>query len=108
MTMMDDDAAFEVTPEPDRIAFQGGRIQFDPDGELDELVLNGVAHLERMDTNEWWIGVGLTEDGPNLHISIAHGPDGTIDDVLTEWDTDQLRSETTRWTRGAVDREDDQ
>lgn len=47
-------------------------IRLDEDGELDEVVASGTMtfHLERMDDEEWWIGLTFA-DGKTLHVDIS-------------------------------------
>jgi hypothetical protein len=46
-------------------------IRNDADGALDEVIAhNAFVHLERMDTNAWWLGITLP-DGRCIHVNLA-------------------------------------
>jgi len=53
------------------------RIEFNDDGTLDEIVLSGMAHLEQMDKNHWFLGL-YRPDGTGYGVWL-YAPKGKID-----------------------------
>lgn len=52
-------------PYPDLVE----RISFNSDGSLDEVVAQGIFHLEQMSDNHWWMAVYLP-DGRAIHVNL--------------------------------------
>lgn len=42
-------------------------VRLDHEGQLDEFFADGHVHLERMDGNQWWIGV-TPKNGETIHL----------------------------------------
>lgn len=45
----------------------GDRVQFNDDGSLDEVVVQGMGHLEQLADNHWWLGL-TRPDGSQMAI----------------------------------------
>lgn len=55
---------------PKTIRRKDFRVTLDNDGQLDELFCHADIHLERMDDNQWWMGINLPE-GRSLRLTFG-------------------------------------
>lgn len=63
------------------------KVSFDHEGQIDEVTASGTLHLERMNENQWWIGLDMP-DGRRLNFRFGANNKRASFTMLVEEDWD--------------------